>query len=181
MVVMLHGNFGHKFIIIPDWTLEKAWFRIFFLSPLLLSISHFFPENWKRRKARKGRILVELLICSVVALSYLRGTQSRSYIRVFFFPTDVVTKPNQFYLYSLFKTNLLFSMLTKKTFHKPRWAKPMLACLMKQAKADTALRPSLVSERFVLFQLSLNHTTEIQRSYSLGMLSSIHGFGLPVY
>ena len=57
----------------------------------------------------------------------------------------------------------------------------MLACHMKQAKADTALRPSLVSERFVPFQLSLNYTTEIHRSYSLGMLSSIHGFGLRVY
>jgi len=57
----------------------------------------------------------------------------------------------------------------------------MLACLMKQAKANCALRPALVSERFVLFQLSLNYTTEIQRSYSLGTLSSVHTFGLRVY
>lgn len=56
----------------------------------------------------------------------------------------------------------------------------MLACLMKHAKADIALRPSLAGERFVPFQFSLNYTTETQRSYSFGMLSSTHGFGFCV-
>lgn len=124
---MLHGSFGEDIVINfwafdhPRWNFRKVLVSDFLsvmFSPFHLMFS--FPESWKRRKARKGRKLVELLPCSIVALSYLRGTQSRSHSRVFFFPTDVVTKPKQFCLFSLFKTNLSFSMLTKKTFHKPR-------------------------------------------------------------
>lgn len=123
---MLHGNFGED-IVINFWAFDHPrWnFRKVLVSDFLSVISSpfhlmgFFPESWKRRKARKGGKLVELLTRSVVVLSYLRETQSRSHTRAFFLPTDVATKPKQFHLFSLFKTNLLFSMLTKKTFHKP--------------------------------------------------------------
>lgn len=81
------------------WILEMTQFRFFSLSSPLSIFSG---------KGEKKQNLLNTLFVLSLPLPTSEGLSPEV-----FSPTDVVTKPKQFYFYRLFKMNLLFSMLTK--------------------------------------------------------------------
>lgn len=124
MIVMLHGNFGED-IVNNFWAFDHPRFNFQkdlvqdFLPVISFPFHPFFQRTEEEEKLKREETWSNYLFVALLSFPTSEGLTSEAIIECSFFLTDVVTKPNQFYLYSTFKTNSLFPCSLWKLFTSP--------------------------------------------------------------